>query len=765
MNPTGALPAAATRRRTPLSWQLARGTATSESGAEAWIPATVPGAVQLDWARAQGLPDFHFGDHVRQWQGLDEYAWTYRAELPGMPALGAGERLFLVLEGVDYACEVWLGAEQWHRQSGLQTPIHLDLTGRARAGDALRVRVLPAPKSRHAPLDRSQADHSCKPAVAYGWDFHPRLIPLGLWRDAYLEVRSGLHFAAPPDVSYALDESCTRATGQLDVQLSGATVTGASLCWRLLAPGGEEVFSQQIVIAAGATRLAIPFSITLPAEALWWPHDQGTPALHTSEAALVAADGAVLDRAVRRIGLRRVRLVMAPGEWDLPAVFPKSRSRPPLTLEINGRTVFAKGSNWVSPDVFPARVTQERYEQLLGLARASHFNILRVWGGATAPHDCFYERCDELGIMVWQEFPLACNLYPDDAEYLAELDGESRSLIGRLRGFAALVLWCGGNELFNAWSRMTDESLPLRLLNRNCFELDPGRPFLPTAPIEGMGHGHYLFWDAATGEEAWAAMQRSTCTAYSEFGCPGPASLAALARMIPEGERWPPRPGTAWETHHAFAMWRSDSWLHRAIIERYFGPCASLEELVERGQLLQGAGFQGLFEEARRQKPTTSMALNWCLNEPWPCAANNSLVAWPDEPKPALARVADACRPTLASARLRKFAWAPGEGFDPELWLLHDAPTSLHSLEITAWLEYDGRQECLLTWTTEPIRPNANCRGPRASMTLPNLQGARFALRLEVAGRPELGSHYLLVKARAVAEAAPIQHIAGALNV
>ena len=739
--------------------------AAEEAKAGDWNSAVVPGAVQLDWARAHDLPDFHTGDNMRQWQGLDESHWTYRAALPSGPELEDGERLFLVLEGVDYECEVLLDGERLHRQCGLQTPVQLDLGGRARAGATVCVHIFPAPKSRALPAHRSQADHSCKPPVAYGWDFHPRLIPLGLWREAYLEVRPAVRFAMPPEINYTLDEPCTRATGRLEVVLAEAAAEGVRLRWRLKSPDGRTIVAEETTIAAGAMKASMPFGIDVPADALWWSHDQGTPALHTSEVELITADGAVCDRVMRRIGLRRVRLVMAPGEWNTPAVFPKSRSRPPLTLEINGRPIFAKGSNWVCPDVFPARVTAERYDALLELARASHFNLLRVWGGATAPHDRFYERCDELGLMVWQEFPLACNLYPDDAEYLAVLDQESRSLIARLKDHASLVLWCGGNELFNAWSKMTDQSLPLRLLNRNCYELDPCRPFLPTAPIDGMGHGHYVFRDAATGEEAWALMQRSHCTAYSEFGCPGPAPAAVLRKIIPEDELWPPRRGTAWETHQAFGAWQVESWLHLATIERYFGPCASLEELVERGQLLQSAGFQGMFEEARRQKPTASMALNWCLTEPWPCAANNSLIAWPCEPKPALAGVAEACRPTLASARIRQFAWAAGECFDPEIWLLNDAPVGHAAVEVVVWLELDGARRELLTWSTGEIAPGANRRGPRAQFTLPELNDERFTLRLEVRGRPEWSSQYTLLKVRAWQAPAAAEHVAGALNV
>ncbi len=738
------------RTRLPLSWELAR-QETPASEPSPWMPATVPGAVQLDWAKAHQLPDYWIGDNFRALQGLDESHWIYRTHLTAWPGLAAGQSLFLVLAGVDYACEVALDGVPVLRHEGMQTPVELDLTARAGTATWLTVKLFPAPKSKPSPLDRRQADHTCKPAVAYTWDFHPRLIPLGFWRETYLEVRSRVHFAQKPSVSYALNESCDRAEGKLSVTLSAPATDDLVVRWQLTAPDNRTVLATEQRISAGHTTCLVPFSLALDATQLWWPQGQGAQALHVSEVTLVSTNAPAagpLDRDVERIGFRRTRLVMAPKQWDHPATFPKSRSHPPVTLEINGRPIFAKGSNWVCPDIFPGTLTPERYDAQLALVQASHLNILRLWGGATTPHDHFYERCDELGIMVWQEFPLSCNPYPDEADYLALLDQESRRMIARLGRHACVILWSGGNELFNEWSRMTDQSLPLRLLNRNTYDLDPTRPFLPTAPVDGMGHGPYVFRDLDTGEEAWANFQRSACTAYSEFGCPGPAPLATLNTILPEAERWPPRPDTAWQTHHGLNAQWTDSWLHLPHIEHYFGPMTSLPQLVECGQLLQGAGFQGLFEEARRQKPVASIAMNWCFNEPWPCAANNSLVTWPCEPKAALAKVAQACRPTLASARIRKFSWLPGESFDPELWLLHDAPVDDVPVTVTAWLELDGQRHDLGMWTTARIAANINQPGPRLTFTLPAFSRDRLTLHVDVAEQPHWSSTYLLVRAR-----------------
>ncbi len=729
-----------------LNWQLGRHAAAAVEP-DVWVAAQVPGAVQLDWGHAHGFPDFTIGGAVqREWADLDESWWTYRARIETPPAREDGARLFLVVEGVDYAGEVFLDGQSLGAIEGLQTRLEFDVTDALRAGSEIRVRVAPAPKSQAEPKDRNQANRSCKPAVSYGWDFHPRLVPLGLWRDAYLETRARVHFSSRPTLSYRLNETCSEASGGVDISLKGAASTDLRLRWTFLAPDGAVVRNEEH--ALDANDRAATFEFVLPMPELWWPHDQGRPALYRSRVELCDAAGAVLDAAEERVGFRRVRLVMAPEQWKEPQAFPKSRSLPPMTLEVNGRAFFAKGSNWVCPDVFPGSLTPARYAEQLALVRESNLNLLRLWGGATTPHDTFYERCDELGIMVWQEFPLACNAYPDDAAYLAVLDRDSRSLVARLRGHACVVLWCGGNELFNVWSGMTDQSLALRLLNRNCFELDPTRPFLATSPVEGVGHGHYVFRDPISGDEAWAFFQRARCTAYPEFGCPGPASVATLRRILPPEELWPPRPGTAWETHHAFGAWLPQSHLYLAEIEHYFGPAASLEAMVERGQLLQAIGLQGLFEEARRQKPVASMALNWCFNEPWPCAANMSLVGWPCEPKPALRAVAAACRPTLASARIRKFSWAPGEAFEAELWLLHDAPVSHDRVEVAAWLTLGDARCELGTWIAEAAGPGVNVAGPRLSVVLPDFVEARFTLHLAVADRPEWSSDYTLLRAR-----------------
>jgi beta-mannosidase len=749
-----------------------------------FIPATVPGAVQLDWAAAEGWALPEYNDHLAvryaprgvpiltDYEWMEDEYWLYRTRLHFAPPT-AGERLYFVT-AVDYACEVRLNGQALHTHAGLFTPIELDLTDLAHPGDLLEILVYPAPKIYHDPVDEKQAMQSCKPAFSYGWDYHPRLIPLGIWQETYLETRPACHIQHA-EVRYTLRDDFSQADLTLAVTLSQPGE--GALHWTLRDPQGVAVVEQALALpgarhgtglAGGDARRGMnstpshtksaeadsPVTYTLTASLaspqLWWPNGQGPQALYQSTVELT---GPQAETRLVKIGFRTIRLVPFEGSWQDPdnAGFPNTCNKPPITLEVNGRRIFGKGSNWVGPDIFPGRITAETYRPLLQAAHAAHFNLLRCWGGAPVQQDAFFDLCDELGLLIWQEFPLACGRYEGTEAYLRVLDQESRSIIQRLRWRTCLALWCGGNELFNAWSGMTEQDLALRLLDRNCFDLDPGRPFIKTSPLMGMAHGGYQF-RLHNGAEVFQYFAPARNTAYTEFGVPGPASADLLRRIIPAEELFPPRPGTHWQHRHAFKAWDGspDSWLELWCIEHYFGQPESLEQLVEWGQWLQAEGLKCVFEEARRQKPRCSMALNWCFNEPWPNAANNSLLSWPAEAKPALAAVGAALRPVLASARLPKFAWASGETFSAELFLLNDSPTPLPAAQIEASIHVSPFNQppatCHLPpWNFPAIPANTNLAGPTLRFTLPHLTPGPLILNLNVPGHPEWDSTYCLL--------------------
>ena len=601
----------------------------------------------------------------------------------------------------------------------MYTKVELDLTEEAKPGDLLQVIIHPHPCRPLSPREpyRSAADQSCKPPVTYGWDWNPRLVISGLWKPAYIET-CGNRFLTYCEAFYELNAERTEAAVVFEAD------SNETLTYSLWDPQGKLIYQGEEP------------SCTVENVQLWWCNGQGDPNLYRwkAEGPENALEGT--------IGFRTFRLIQNPGTNSEPAGFPKSRYSARITPELNGRPVFAKGSNWVNPELFFGRITKERLEELVIAAKEANMNIFRIWGGSGINKKEFYELCDQHGIMVWQEFMFACNCYEGDDRFMDVLEQEATSIITDLRVHPSVVLWCGGNELFNGWSGMDEQSRSLRLLNALCLHYDPDRPFLFTSPVSGMAHGGYTFIDEATGKDCMALWQASHYTAYTEFGNPSLAPVESLKKIIPQEELFPVKETESWVHHHAFKAWGPVRWACLPTIEGYFGKQETLEDLVECSNLLQCEGYKGIFEESRRQAPYCSMAVNWCYQEPWICAANNSLICYPMIKKPAYYAVQSALRPTMTSARIPHFKWMPGQVFSAQLWLLNDAPAAAETT-VTATLTLGGETVATLTWDAA-TEAGKNKMGPTLNAVLPNVTDLSELVLTLTATDPALNSEYRL---------------------
>ena len=618
------------------------------------------------------------------------------------------------------------------------TPVEIELC-EFKKNNELVVIINPVPTINDLQDDKIQATQSVKPAVSWGWDWHPRLIPIGIWDETFLLIRNQTHIINS-NFNYKLDKELNSADFTYTAKIQTTRLLNYTLTiYRKGNP--KPVFTEN-----NFTDSRIYITGLLKNIELWWPWDHGKQIIYTVSLTIFDTPGNILDKKNLDVGFRQIRLIMNKGTTEEPSGFPKTRRLPPVTLEINNRIIFLRGSNWVNPDIFWGRITNERYEKQLSMAREANFNILRVWGGSVINKDIFYKLCDAKGILVWQDFPLACNNYEGTPHYLQTLNQEANSIIEKLKNHPCLTIWCGGNELFNSWSGMDDQSKPLRLLNSICYEKTPDIPFIPTTPLEGMGHGHYAFRDTETGEDIFSLMNKSKFTAYSEFGNPSISDIEILKEIIPKNELFPSSPTDAWKAHHAFNAWdnKNDSWISLETQNHYFGKAENLNQMIERSQLLQSIGYKYIYEEARRQKPYCSMALNWCFNEPWPTAANNSLINYPDIQKPAFFAVKDACRPVLASARINTFQWAPGEIFECKLFILNDSSKIINPDTIEIILKGDNTVS-IGRWNHKEISANKNLEGPLITCTLPDWKCRIFKLILKCSIKTEYNSEYTFV--------------------
>lgn len=693
---------------------------------EVFFPATVPGAVQLDYANAHGWKPYWEEKDPSIYGWMEDVYWLYRTELT-VPEEGGA---VLVFKGIDYQYRICLDEDVLCEGEGMFRELRLDVARYAGRHCRLEVLLWPIPKAPIVWEGRDQVRESCKPGVSYGWDFHPRLVPTGLWDEVYLEWGapvSLLSCAPAPTVS----EDLSSGTVEVSLCLSGEAVVRLEL-----------LDSCGCCVAADTCRTTgneLHTVLAVEQPDLWWPVGYGEQPLYTLRLLLAGTETCLYEK---RLGFRRVSLSMNQGEWDFPNTFPKTRSTAPITLTVNGLKIFAKGSNWVPPDVFFGRITEQTYEKLLSLVRGANMNILRVWGGGIINKDPFFEICDRLGIMVWQEFPLACNEYPDKPAYLRVLEQEAVGIIHRLRLHPCVVLWCGGNELFNSWSHMTDQHHALRLLNKLCYEHDRHTPFLMTSPLFGMAHGHYRHLDAPA-TEFITKMPDQTNTAYTEFGVPGCNSLSYILAYCSKEEFEACRSAADLEKLLPFHADPVLKKLSSAALCHYYGEEGTPRQAIERMALLQGMLYKSMFEEMRKQWPRCSMAINWCFDSPWPLLCSENVVDWPCEPKPAYEEIRQALRGQLASLRIRRHVYAGGSDFRAEVWLLNDTLDCMSSLTIEVIGRYEGHEKVLLVWQTDSTPAQTNQQGPSVYWKLPDRgEEEMFTIELRCCKQPEVGSIY-----------------------
>lgn len=712
-----------------LDWALAR-LGRADSTPENWFPAHVPGAVQRDYALWQNWPSFFEGLHAQDYAALEDDFWLYRAPL--YFELDAAQTAVLVFQGIDYQYQIRVGGEVLSAGEGMFHTVRVDVSRFSGTHTNVEVLIAPSPKS-DASGTRSQARFSCKPAACYGWDWHPRLLTSGIWDDAYLQIEDQ-HCIQNFDVSYQLSDDLTVCTLQAGIQ------TGAECRLRLRLFDEETCVAEQTVLTkhcfAGC-------QLQLNAPKLWYPRGYGAQPLYTLQAETLDDADCCLEMARRRLGLRRAKLVMNEGGWVLPGM-PKSRSDAPATLEVNGIRLFAKGSNWVNACVFPGEMDRAVYEQLLSQVEDANMNLIRVWGGGFVNKESFYELCDEKGLMVWQEFPLACNEYPDDPAYLAVLEQEAVSILRRLRTHPCVCIWCGGNELFNGWSGMTEQHHALRLLDSLCYREDRFTPFIMTSPLNGMAHGHYLNYDPLAGAEFITTLNKSWNTAYTEFGSPSMADYEDLKQFMSPADVEDCAPGNpVWELHHGFRSWRTVEWLCRTDAEYYFGGFRNTEDLCRKTQFIQSMSYRSNFEEARRQWPHCAMALNWCFNEPWPAVSNNSLICWNGRPKPAYYAVKQALRPTIVSLAVTRHLWWDGETFEGKVWVLNDSLQPLPSIKVQIYFRIDGDERYWGSMDAPAVSAQENILCGGVCFRLPENWSGQIHIRLAVEDRSDMDSEYV----------------------
>ncbi len=669
-------------------WQLAHPSTQSANIQQSlaaiaeWREVEVPCSIQTS---SYGLPleQLYQRDRVNSVRWMEEEYWFFRTRF-ARPAVGEDEEAVYQLLGVDYHCDILLNGKLLLSHEGMFSPIEVPLEG-LREDNELVVVIRPYAEAQGVP-ETLKARYS----VGNGWDFAPKLQSCGIWDDAALVVRPRLHVRHAA-VATRLDNQ-QRADATVQVELSETVERGELV---ITLDGVRRTFP-----LVDAQRLALP--INIPSPTLWWPNGMGEPELVELYIEL-HVDGRITKPYRLRTGLRAVERVAAAGQGveDIP-----------LQLRINHHPVFLNGVNWVPLDACPGSISAERYRPFLQQFKDAGVNLIRVWGGGLKEKEAFYRLADEFGLMVLQEFPLACQTLPRSEAFYRLLTQEVSAIIRQLAGHPSVVIWSGGNELFHYWDLLdsgsermaatleqvkdfgftpenrawhlgaeTYHEPTLALMGSLCALLDGARPFQPTSAMEGEGEAHGIWtWNPAIGDHRFRDADslydfwlHARAHLYSECSVSSIANLDTIKDVLDSPcPTFPEKDDPIWRLHHAFySAWDQlpDLWLDLPATEKLFGKLSELATLVLVNQWMQGEGARFLIEELRRQMPRTCGIIWWGVNEPWPGLAGNALLDYFARPKLGMRFLANAYRPTILSLR---YQHCVARRIKPELWLSHN---------------------------------------------------------------------------------------------
>lgn len=609
----------------------------------------MPGCVHTDLL-ASGLIDdplIDRNDESAQWIGHCD--WRYTCIFDAPPDLDASSHLDLVCEGLDTIATIQLNGMPLGEAANMHVRHRFDVRDRVLPGRNVLIIEFAAPvpyvermaeryghmphagEGSNPPLPHNMMRKS---ACNFGWDWGPALPGAGVWRPIYLEAWSGARLAGVRPGVVQAEPSMARVAVSVDLQRSDPHAA-MSLACTLRDPDGLVVARQRVDIPTGVAKIESQFDLASPR--LWWPVGYGEQPLYQLTLRLLDDSDSVLDRWAKPIGLRTLELVTTedpPPPGPEPTDFPAGST---FHLRINGQRIFCKGANWIPDDCFPSRMTPDRYHRRVSQAREANMNMLRVWGGGIYEDHAFYDACDQMGVMVWQDFCCACAAYPEDKPFAEWFEQEARDNVTRLGRHASLVLWCGNNECqqaVEAWGKFERHRGPdaepwgdayyTDLFPRVVSELDPTRPYWPGSPYsptpgteanaEHEGDAH--IWDVWNGRGDARNYLSHTPRFASEFGFHGPPTWPTLARAIPEDQRRYDAPTMIHHNRHAGGQ----QLAHRRLGDVFNQP-HDFDDWHYLAQVLQARSLALGVEWFRALSPRCSGTLYWQFNDCWPVSS------------------------------------------------------------------------------------------------------------------------------------------------
>jgi len=583
-----------------------------------WMPTKVPASVFGNLIDAGHMDRTDIDSNPENYTWVSQCRWEYRKTFDISADLLAADRIDLVFDGLDTIAQINLNGKPAGNADNMFIPHRFDVTSLVKDSNNELLVEFAAAGEYAKKLIKKHGNKAVgaervfirKAQYQFGWDWCPALAGCGIWRPVRLE---GIRKARIDNVHIrTVDLKPEWADVEIAVELD--TIAKEDFLCKITLPNQGGTIEKDVEVARGKNSNSILIRVDNPQ--LWWPAGYGQQNLYQLDVKLIS-EGRIVDQKQESFGIRTVKLNRQPDDYGEKFQF-----------EVNNQPVYVRGANWVPVSMFPGSDESVNYEKFLTSAVHANMNMVRVWGGGYFESKGFYQFCDKLGLMVWQDFMFACAYYPDDRWFCQQIETEAAAIIKQLRNHPSISLWCGNNEIdwihYKQWfcksEKFYGKAIYHEILPRLVSQLDPDRNYIqstpvasseskdPNEPTSGAVH-QWNVWNMNGPVRDYIMSEDDIPRFVTEFGLQSLPALETIKEFCPPTQL---RIGSKSLDKHDYQ--EQNSRIYRYVGDT-FGSPSDIEQFVYLSQLTQARAIKGFVEHLRAHNSRNSGAMFWQLND------------------------------------------------------------------------------------------------------------------------------------------------------
>ena len=583
----------------------------------------VPSVIIADMYEEGLIPHPYYSDVEPSLLWIPQREWVYTLNFDADDNVIKEDVIELVFEGLDTYADVWLNGEHLFYADNMFRTWTCDVEDILKEKDNnIKIKFYPFDKVRDSLIEtyplRFPEKYAVMRKAAYqnGWDWAPRYMNMGIWQPVYLKAWTRSTMNSASIITTAIQDD--KADLCFETHIKADKEHNVTL---QVLHNDVKILENDVQLKKGDNNFSFPFEIANPN--LWNPNELGEQNMYTFNVKMLDDENIIEEKDIK-MGIRTIEMVEEPDSIGTAFYF-----------KVNGTPLYMKGANYIPEEMITSWMSREKTKKLLEQCVGdAHMNMLRIWGGGIYPPDYFYEICDSLGILVWQDFMFAGSTYPYSDEYINNVRKEAEKQVIRYKNHPSLALWCGNNEISEGyynwgwqnsmgWSdeeykEMKDgyDRLFEEMLDEVVKTNDKSRPYWPSSPKNGWGRaaslteGDVHYWGVWWGELPYEIYREKVGRFNSEFGYQSYPSMTTL-KMIDENLDFD---NPVIQAHQKHA--RGEKLIMDHVV-RYFGEPTDFEDYVYLSQLSQAYGMDIAISAQRGSRPRSMGSLYWQLNDAW----------------------------------------------------------------------------------------------------------------------------------------------------